>query len=56
MITPADRDLTNDMAKFYADPLGWVMYAFPGAVLACWRNIKVRILGRRTFSPNWVRK
>jgi hypothetical protein len=28
-LTPADRDLAQDMAKFYADPLGWVMYAFP---------------------------
>jgi len=29
MLTPADRNLTNDMARFYADPLGFVMYAFP---------------------------
>lgn len=29
MLTPADRDLAHDMARFYADPLGFVMYAFP---------------------------
>jgi hypothetical protein len=29
MLTPADRDLAQDMARFYADPLGFVMYAFP---------------------------
>ena len=29
MLTPSDRDLAHDMAKFYSDPLGWVMYAFP---------------------------
>ncbi len=29
MLTPSDRELVNDMARFYADPLGFVMYAFP---------------------------
>jgi hypothetical protein len=29
MLTPSDRELAHDMARFYADPLGFVMYAFP---------------------------
>jgi hypothetical protein len=29
MLTPADRELAKDMARWYADPLGFVMYAFP---------------------------
>lgn len=28
-LTPSDRELAHDMANFYADPLGFVMYAFP---------------------------
>ena len=29
MLTPADRASAHDMARFYADPLGFVTYAFP---------------------------
>ena len=29
MLSETDRELARDMAKFYFDPLGWVMYAFP---------------------------
>ena len=29
MLSPSDRELTADMARFYADPLGFVRYAFP---------------------------
>ncbi len=29
MLTDADRELARDMHRFYADPLGWVRYAFP---------------------------
>jgi len=29
MLTNSDRQLVEDMAKFYADPAGFVRYAFP---------------------------
>jgi len=28
-LSQADRDLSQDVARFYADPLGFVRYVFP---------------------------